>query len=72
MNQISTRLKCLWAEVQTLLVAGLTIPLPEVDPEWRVHRKCDSIFTDNPGRIGSNGLGSLEVGGGSRTSRHWD
>lgn len=61
------RLKSLWAEVQTLLVAGLTIPLPEVDPEWRMHRKCDLIFTDNPGRIGSNGLGSGACQGSCRS-----
>ena len=53
--------------LKTQLLAGLSVPLE--DDRWRRPRHTawlidEARFEENPGRIGRNGLGSLEVGGG--------
>lgn len=55
------------AVLRTQILAGLSVPLED---ERRKHvRRTEWLFDEarfeeNPGRIGRNGLGSLEVGGG--------
>lgn len=55
------------AVLRTQILAALSVPLEEDDRPSS--RKCDRFFDDerfeeNAGRIGRNGVGSLEVGGG--------
>lgn len=53
--------------LKTQILAGLSVPLGEERrtgverSEWLFD---EARFEENPGRVGRNGLGSLEVGGG--------
>jgi len=53
--------------LRTQLLAGLSVPLEHDGRRrsWHTDWLFDEArFEENPGRIGHNGLGSLEVGGG--------